>query len=156
MPYKAAKAVAATFCYNIRWALTPIFGKDFLSMCIPPKDPNYAKFLIDPAIVLECTNESNRWRLESEEELKPAVDGYSTEDTPRMAFARSPWVARTPKQRRTKPADLESGYGTDTDESDRYQFSPQVSPMAHTQSMARMLTEFRSAFSAFRLVFSSL
>lgn len=133
MPYKAAKAVAATFCYNIRHALTPIFGKEFLSMCILPKDPGYAKFQIDPAIVEECTIEANRWRLESEEVQTPASERQTPSSTPKTNFSCSPWGSKGHKQhRRQKTVDVESGYGTDTDQSDKYLFSPQVSPKTNT------------------------
>ncbi|KAF2458756.1 transcription regulator HTH, apses-type DNA-binding domain-containing protein, partial [Lineolata rhizophorae] len=51
VPYKAAKAIAATFCYEIRHALTPVFGPDFVNQCIPPGSPNFQNFKINPAIV---------------------------------------------------------------------------------------------------------
>ncbi|KAF2204576.1 hypothetical protein GQ43DRAFT_468965 [Delitschia confertaspora ATCC 74209] len=131
MPYDAAKAVAATFCYNIRWALTPVFGKGFLSMCTHPKDPLFAKFVIDPEIVKECTAESNRWRLENEGQTHVQKD-ESPLNSPKMRFTCSPWGGKGHKTRRPKPADIESGYGTDTDQSDKYLFSPQISPRSHT------------------------
>ncbi|KAF2704404.1 hypothetical protein K504DRAFT_472204 [Pleomassaria siparia CBS 279.74] len=140
MPYAAAKAVAATFCYNIRYALTPVFGKDFLTMCIHGKDPSYAKFLIDPAIVRECTAQTNRWKEEGKA-FKPAeMEPPSVISTPRSQFACPPWGFKGMKQqqRRAKPADIESGYGTDTDQSDKYicspQFSPQISPRSQLQA----------------------
>lgn len=54
LPFEAAKAVAATFCYNIRYALTPIFGLDFLSMCLVPTDPGFGQMIISPTIVRQC------------------------------------------------------------------------------------------------------
>lgn len=135
MPYKAAKAVAATFCYSIRHALTPVFGKDFLTMCIHPEEPNFAKFLIDSAIVQECTAETNRWRVEGEAYKPTTTEPLSVTRTPNTQFACPPWGLRSMKQRRVKPTDIESGYGTDTDQSDKYlyspKFSPQVSPRSH-------------------------
>ncbi|OCK76325.1 DNA-binding domain of Mlu1-box binding protein MBP1, partial [Lepidopterella palustris CBS 459.81] len=130
MPFKAAKAVAATFCYNIRHAFTPVFGKDFLFMCTPPSDPNFAKFKIDPEIILECTAESNRWRLESEERRTPARQRSVTVGTLKSHFACAPWAIKSVRQGKSKPVDVESGYGTDTDQSDKYMCSPQVSPMS--------------------------
>jgi hypothetical protein len=145
MPYKAAKAVAATFCYSIRWVLTPLFGEDFLSMCIHPEDPNFAKFLIDPAIVRECTEETNQWRTEGvtykpyrPEESVPANISRapsSNPTTPRMKFASPPWGAKSSKALYPKPVDQESGYGsgdgTDEAASEKYVFSPEVSPRSH-------------------------
>ena len=63
MPFVAAKAVAATFCYKIRHALTPIFGVDFLSLCIHPEDPRFGRMIIEPSIVREATETANRYRL---------------------------------------------------------------------------------------------
>ncbi|KAF2261964.1 hypothetical protein CC78DRAFT_328147 [Lojkania enalia] len=129
MPYKAAKAVAATFCYEIRYALTPIFGTEFPSICIPPSDPNFAKFIIDPATVRECITECNRWRAEGEAyRITNTLQPPTTPKTPKTQFASPKWATKDKKQRRTRPSDLESGYGTDTDQSDKYFFSPEVSP----------------------------
>ncbi|CAI6319580.1 unnamed protein product [Periconia digitata] len=64
VPYQAAKALASTFCYDIRWALTPIFGPDFPSTCVHPKDASFQKYRLDPSIVRFCTQETNRFRHE--------------------------------------------------------------------------------------------
>ncbi|KAI5797658.1 hypothetical protein EDC01DRAFT_629043 [Geopyxis carbonaria] len=54
LPYEAAKALAAKFCYNIRYALTILFGEDFPDLCLPETHEEYGKFEIDPAIIVEC------------------------------------------------------------------------------------------------------
>jgi hypothetical protein len=128
MPYHAARAIAATFCYDIRWALTPVFGNDFPSICLHPKDPCFAKFLVDPAIVQYCTQETNRFR-----EQGPSYKVYrsiasSPVEAPKPQFSPPPLHVKAVKQRRARPADIESGYGTDTDRSDKYLCSPEVSP----------------------------
>ncbi|KAF2812399.1 DNA-binding domain of Mlu1-box binding protein MBP1 [Mytilinidion resinicola] len=128
MPFEAAKAVAATFCYPIRHALTPIFGKEFLSMCTLPKDPTFGKFLIDQSITNQCTAECERWRQESEDRQASVRDQSMLMDVPRSRTTYQPWTTKTFIHRQAKPADIESGYGTDTDQSDKYLFSPQVSP----------------------------
>ncbi|KAF2465462.1 uncharacterized protein BDR25DRAFT_239204 [Lindgomyces ingoldianus] len=128
MPYKAAKAVAATFCYNIRHALTPVFGKDFLSMCTPPKSPNFGRFLIDPAIIRECTADTKKWLIGDDRCFIPTPEKNSSMSTLKEDFACPPQRGKSPRSHRTKHADQESGYGTDTDQSDKYFFSPQVSP----------------------------
>ncbi|KAF2830688.1 hypothetical protein CC86DRAFT_316193, partial [Ophiobolus disseminans] len=139
MPYQAAKAVAATFCYDIRWALTPVFGNDFPSMCLHPKDPSFAKFLIDPAIVQYCTSETGRFRTDgmsyrlSESNVLPV-------DSPKTQLGSPPWNSRVSKQRRARPADVESGYGTDTDQSDKWAFSTQVSPRSRWTPVNRSLS----------------
>jgi len=140
MPYQAAKAVAATFCYDIRWALTPVFGNDFPSMCLHPKDPSFAKFLIDPAIVQYCTMETNRFRTEGASYRLSPTNMPSPVDTPKTRFGSPPWNAGVSKQRRARPADIESGYGTDTDQSDKCAFSPQVSPRSQWTPVNRSLS----------------
>ncbi|KAL1981977.1 hypothetical protein VTN96DRAFT_1943 [Rasamsonia emersonii] len=62
MPFEAAKAVAATFCWRIRYALTPLFGRDFPAMCIPPNGAHFGKMIIDPAIVRRATESANYYR----------------------------------------------------------------------------------------------
>jgi hypothetical protein len=128
MPYHAAKAIAATFCYDIRWALTPVFGNDFPSICLLPKDPCFAKFLIDPAIVQYCTQETNRFREQGPSYRVYRSIASSPVEAPKTQFSPSPLNVKTIKQRRARPADIESGYGTDTDRSDKYLYSPEVSP----------------------------
>jgi hypothetical protein len=130
MPYQAAKAVAATFCYDIRWALTPVFGNDFPSMCLLPKDPNFGKFLIDPTIVQYCTTETNRFRMEGTSYRVSTSKLLSPMETPKMQFGSPSWKPKAMKQRGTRPADIESesGYGTDSEKNDTFAFSPHISP----------------------------
>lgn len=62
MPFEAAKAVSATFCWNIRHALTPLFGADFPAICIPPHGPQFGKMIIDNAVVQRATEAANYYR----------------------------------------------------------------------------------------------
>jgi len=140
MPYQAAKAVAATFCYDIRWALTPVFGNDFPALCLHPKDPGFAKFLIDPAIVQFCTTETSRFRMEKESYCISATDMSPPAKTVKTEMESPPWQPKALKQRRARPADIESGYGTDTDQSDKWAFSPQVSPRSQWTPVNRSLS----------------
>ncbi|KNG85175.1 APSES transcription factor Xbp1 [Aspergillus nomiae NRRL 13137] len=64
MPFETAKAVAATFCWNIRHALTPLFGVDFPSLCVPPTNTSqYGHMLIDRDIVQKATDTANYYRM---------------------------------------------------------------------------------------------
>ncbi|KAL4863642.1 hypothetical protein BDV12DRAFT_25627 [Aspergillus spectabilis] len=64
MPYEAAKAIAATFCWKIRFALTPLFGRDFPSLCIHPNDrSHFGRMIIDQAIVREATEKAHFYRM---------------------------------------------------------------------------------------------
>lgn len=123
MPYQAAKEIAATFCWDIRWALTPIFGNEFPQICRPPQHPGFAKFVIDPQIVRFCTTETVRFREEgtSYQLLQPRTP--STVVATLMPVLSSPF-----EKQRSRPRDLESGYGSDADRSDKSDLSPQVSP----------------------------
>ena len=119
MPYDAAKAVAATFCYKIRYALTPVFGLDFLSLCAEPGTEGFGHMVIDHSIVRHCTDEANEYRIMSRE--------GSTIDSPKTPASSisSRWTSKPYRMKPAKPMDVESGYGTDTDRSDKYLHSPQ-------------------------------
>lgn len=58
MPYDCAKAVCATFCYQIAGALIPLFGPDFPSKCVPEGAPGFRRMVIDPAIVAQAKKEA--------------------------------------------------------------------------------------------------
>ena len=61
VPYAAAKAAALTFCYPIRYALTPLFGLDFPQMCIRTSEEGFGSMAIDPKIIRECTEQAARY-----------------------------------------------------------------------------------------------
>ncbi|KAA8914530.1 hypothetical protein FN846DRAFT_1006888 [Sphaerosporella brunnea] len=63
IPYEAAKALAAKFCYKIRFALTPIFGDDFPNLCLPEDHEDFGKYNIDPAIVVRCQQRTEEQKL---------------------------------------------------------------------------------------------
>lgn len=120
MPFEAAKAVAATFCYNIRYALTPVFGLDFLSLCVDPEDPSFGRMVIDRDIVRQCTETANGLRV-----LSRAASKACSPKTPSSnGFPQRPSKSLRPKP--VKILGMESGYDTDTDRSDRLLSSPQT------------------------------
>jgi len=51
MPYSCARAICLTFCYPIRWALTPIFGPSFVKECLRPEHPHFARFLVCSEVI---------------------------------------------------------------------------------------------------------
>ncbi|KAF2449670.1 hypothetical protein P171DRAFT_351208 [Karstenula rhodostoma CBS 690.94] len=124
MPYQAAKAIAATFCWHIRWVLTPVFGYDFPETCLRPDDPGYGKFLIAPEIVQECTDETNRFRHEGCEYQVAALGGSAKVPTPQLPTLNAPWEPTSHHPRKSE----ESGYYTGGDQNERSTVSPQVSP----------------------------
>ena len=124
MPFEAAKAVAATFCYHIRYALTPLFGLDFVSKCLKPGEDRFGHMVIDRQIVRRCTDEANGYRSTSRESSRVA-----SPTTPVSPSNMSKWTPRPLRPRLTGLFDSESGYYSDTDRSDKYLASPQsISP----------------------------
>ncbi|KAL8856050.1 MAG: hypothetical protein Q9178_007306 [Gyalolechia marmorata] len=129
MPFEAAKAVAATFCYRIRYVLTPIFGLDFPAQCIPPGSLGFESMHVAPKIVRECVEaarKSHRLRQGPRIESRP--------ETPSSAGARC-WTATNIRPEPLK-LDSENGYGTDTDRSDSYVYSPQKSVRCRFKGLA--------------------
>jgi hypothetical protein len=126
MPFEAAKAVAATFCYNIRYALVPIFTEDFLSLCVRPDSPRFGRMIIDKEITRRCTVAADELRLLSDARNSPlwaSITPNTNSTTPRTPVG---WFPRSlrPKGLRTDRTEVESGYGTDTDTSEIYSGSP--------------------------------
>ncbi|KAK0375530.1 APSES transcription factor Xbp1 [Colletotrichum limetticola] len=76
MPYECAKAVCATFCYNIAGALIPIFGPSFPSMCVPPGSPEYQRMVIDHRIVEDAIKDADRSRKVQHRALPPMTLGH--------------------------------------------------------------------------------
>ena len=107
MPYEAARAIAATFCWEIRYVLTPVFGLSFPDDCTHPEDPLFLRISIEKGIIRHCTEMAHAILEKSQ--------GLSTKFSPR-----TPYFIITPKSLRPKPPvrhDYESGYCTDTDRS---------------------------------------
>ena len=124
MPFEAAKAVAATFCWRIRYALTPIFGVEFLSLCIPPDDSRFGRMIIDPSIVREAAIAANQYRTLEGKQRAKVTGVLSSPHTPET-LRHGRW---NKKDRRPKPSprteETENGYGTDTETSERHSPSP--------------------------------
>ncbi len=118
MPFEAAKAVAATFCWNIRYALTPIFGIEFLDLCTDCEDPDFKRFTIDERIVEQCIRESSSWRRfeshRSPSSLRKTIpSGCSGRPT-----LKSDWLpAKTLRPRSTKIYDFDN-VASDSDKSE--------------------------------------
>lgn len=119
MPFEAAKAVAARFCYEIRYVLVPVFGPDFVSMCQKCGDESYLRLNVHPSIIQRCTEAATTNQTQSRES--------SVAVSPRTSapYANSPaWPPKPLRPRPAKATDAESGYGTDSDRSEKYPGSP--------------------------------
>ncbi|KAJ5769604.1 hypothetical protein N7520_004163 [Penicillium odoratum] len=77
MPYEAARAVAATFCWDIRHVLTPLFGTDFPSICTPTvsgKARDFPNIKLDSSIIFNATQTAMNYRqLEKDQESSSDV-----------------------------------------------------------------------------------
>ncbi|KAL8812149.1 MAG: hypothetical protein Q9223_007362 [Gallowayella weberi] len=112
---QAAKAVAATFCYRIRYVLTPIFGPGFPAQCIVPGAPGFDSMHVAPQIIHECAEANRECRRLGQEPQTPPVSAGGTG-----------WTAADIRPKPLKLIGSETGYGsdTDTDRSDIGLYSP--------------------------------
>ncbi|PYH46962.1 putative APSES transcription factor Xbp1 [Aspergillus saccharolyticus JOP 1030-1] len=82
VPWECARALATRFCWDVRYALTPIFGNDFPEDCLHPDHPDYRQWLIDPEIVHDSAEKQAMYcRLEVQASrlyLSPSPDAEST------------------------------------------------------------------------------
>lgn len=120
MPFEAAKAVAASFCWNIRYALTPVFGAEFPSQCIQPGSERFGDMVIDVNVTRRCTEEARTYRSMESRECSRASSVLRTPLTPD-----SPAFPRHVKQLRPKALALGENLGdsTDTGSDDNYQLA---------------------------------
>lgn len=101
MPYACARAICLTFCYNIRWALTPIFGPSFIKECLRPEHSGFARFKIDTEVIRCATLEAEGWKnSDSSRPTTPMITG-SGQHIPRSApvdptanYQLQPWQRR--------------------------------------------------------------
>jgi len=128
--------VAATFCYGVRHALTPVFGREFVDLCVLPSDRNFGSFRIDSSIVQQCAQETQSWLSRTDARPTPTPSVYSSPDPAVTESYTSPKPAlhaslRLKKLRPKvfKSSDSESGYGTESEVgTERLALSPDISP----------------------------
>ena len=127
MPYACARAVAATFCHDLRPALVPLFGKEFLDACVPPNDAMFGNFKIDPAIIKACTVETQKWLQRADARFTPGSSREASEapGTPQSGSI-MPWKKIRPRLLGSA-ASPESGYATGTEASEG---TPNLSPQS--------------------------
>lgn len=131
IPHAAAKAIAATFCYEIRYALTPVFGHDFPTLCVKPDSDSFGDMTIDPAITQHCQEEARSFR---EEELRnpPHILSPGTSSrTPSPSLQRAGHRRATPANILRSPYDspVLSAYDSDISSDDNYSLAPPTPPV---------------------------
>ncbi|KIX99723.1 uncharacterized protein Z520_04359 [Fonsecaea multimorphosa CBS 102226] len=138
IPYDAAKAMAATFCWHIRYALTPVFGKDFPNICLPPDSENFGSMQIDAEITKRCALQARHYReLESLVASGP-WSGISSPQTPQTPQVRPQLRMILPKPH--KETDNTSEYSTDTSHEDKYELSSPSPQIAFTNPWSAVNT----------------
>lgn len=137
MPYEAARAMAATFCYPIRYALVPLFGPDFVSLCCHPEDPAFGRMVIDSDIVRHCTVKAQEYRaMEEDKEYAKVPLLLPTSNTLSSCANFNIFWKIKPPRKDVGNRDLyaESGYGTDTDASEKCPLFPDAASEAAWKS----------------------
>lgn len=141
MPYGCARAICATFCWDLRWALTPIFGPSFLKDCIPKGGPDFENWIIDPEVIRVCTLETQSWRQ----------DTVSRTGTPMSGIEQPAHYTSAPRSEHLEPKNLRprasrpnlrvdspfdsSRSSSSFDSNDRYEHdSPSISPKTTSSS----------------------
>lgn len=122
IPYEAARAVAATFCYDIRYALTPVFGNDFPSACLKPDHESFGSMYINPDITKQCAAQAEMYlQLELQEKnIKlaplPTVLSASYPSTPMQPRSKQHKLLPKPLRITDSPTSINaSGYVSDPD-----------------------------------------
>lgn len=111
--------MAARFCYEIRYVLVPVFGPDFVSMCQKCGDPLYLDLGVGSSIIQRCTQAVTASQAQSRE--SSVAEDHRT---PAVCANLPLLPSKSLQPKSAKTMDAESGYGTDSDRSDKYTGSP--------------------------------
>ncbi|KKA28433.1 hypothetical protein TD95_003047, partial [Thielaviopsis punctulata] len=113
MPYECARAVCATFCYEIAGALVPIFGPQFPQECVHRDSNDYGNMTISAHIIHKAAHEAELFRrqyatIATARRRSPATGSLSPKRARRInrMTPESPYLCRT----------AESPYTTDNDD----------------------------------------
>lgn len=95
VPFQCARALCATFCWEIRWVLTPVFGPSFVTECLPPEHQNYRRWKIDNNIVRRAELQAEDWRAQASRSATPATQADSPYAAPYIPMYQPPTSAPT-------------------------------------------------------------
>lgn len=90
VPFSCARALCATFCWEIRWVLTPLFGPSFVTECLPPDHQNYRRWKIDSNIVRRAELQAEDWRAQASRSATPASQADSSFAPPYIPMYQPP------------------------------------------------------------------
>lgn len=134
MPYQCARDICATFCWDIRWALTPIFGPSFLHDCKPPGSTGFQTYKTHREVIRQCTLEAEGWSHNTSSRVGTPMSGGGEEQytsAPRSAPQLEQKVLRSrasrPNLRVDSPFDSSSS-ASSYEEGDSSVDSPCISP----------------------------
>lgn len=123
MPFEASRAVAATFCYNIRYALVPVFGASFASMCIKPGAEGFGHMIIASEIVARCSQEAKHYKeLPSGQDFQASRSSTPSTPEPQPPIANSLWSKQMKSKFQQKKSD--TPHSSDAEGSEHYLPSP--------------------------------
>ncbi len=111
--------------------MVPLFGPDFVTLCYQPDDPAFGRMIIDRDVIHECTAAAEELRMSGGVGAGMAMSmqrtshpsGRRVPNTPTSgAVGTAPWTPLRRPRKLVGEGDLytESGYGTDTDTSEKY------------------------------------
>lgn len=124
--------------------MTPVFGLDFLSLCIPPGDPKFSSMIISRDIVRQCTDVAHRFR-----ELSRGTSQVSSPQTPSSGG----FPQRTSKSLRHKPVEIrnaDNGFDTDIERSDQATSPPQTPVSMEWTSVNQITRPSNAIFGLYR------
>lgn len=100
MPFEAAKALAANLCYEIRYALVPLFGRRFPDICLRPDHPSYRRHAISADVIKRCQKEIESWKDATEQLSTESTLTSSSTPRPVTSFVQNEdWSQRTLRAR---------------------------------------------------------
>ncbi|KAK6408365.1 hypothetical protein LTR95_018438, partial [Oleoguttula sp. CCFEE 5521] len=140
IPYACARALCLTFAYEIRWALTPIFGHSFIKECLRPEHLDYRSFKINPEIVRNAELEAKSWKATASRCGTPVSGMFAASKA--MPPTSAPQESQMVRPKRERPT-FKSGslfaagrgrssfdYQDDDDDLDSPSLSPKSSPVS--------------------------
>lgn len=109
MPFEAARAIAANLCYDIRYALVPLFGRRFLDICVHPDSPMYKRHAISAEVVKRCQKETESWTRATSQATPNLTElfvaSYTTPRPAQLSTGHEDWSQRTLRPRPAKEQD---------------------------------------------------
>lgn len=154
MPYSCARAICLTFCYDIRWALTPIFGHSFVRECLRPDNPGFGRYRVSSEVIRCAQLEAEGLRTGDTflSSLAGMTDPFaSVGNVPRS----EPPAVQHPRPLRPRPTTNRSPWAVDSDSEESESGytcaapameSPGVSPKTTRQPFAPSWTSINGAY----------